>query len=240
MFREIIKIHSEIKVYEEYTENDLEFVLSEQAYNDYLSKYLDIVMPVTPDPDEPQPDTPGVSEPQVPYGTEQTPDDIDFYLELLHSDVINVAYILALIADLEPSAEDYEAKRKNIIDTMIRDSEMRSKAHLIDGFIRKNVDEDAANFERLKADGTIDLESRLRNYISDERNAAIESLSQSEDIPLEVLDTYLREYDYLQKSKPEIIESALKEKHLGLLKTRRALKRIVAALTNIIKTFTWD
>lgn len=240
LFREIIKIHSEIKVYEEYTENDPEFVLSEQAYNDYLSKYLDIVMPVTPDPDEPQPDTPVVSEPQVPYGTEQTPDDIDFYLELLHSDVINVAYILALIADLEPSAEDYEAKRKNIIDTMIRDSEMRSKAHLIDGFIRKNVDEDAANFERQKADGTIDLESRLRNYISDERNAAIESLSQSEDIPLEVLDTYLREYDYLQKSKPEIIESALKEKHLGLLKTRRALKRIVAALTNIIKTFTWD
>lgn len=58
MFREIIKIHSEIKVYEEYTENDPEFVLSEQAYNDYLSKYLDIVMPVTPDPDEPQPDTP--------------------------------------------------------------------------------------------------------------------------------------------------------------------------------------
>ena len=45
---------------------------------------------------------------------------------------------------------------------------------------------------------------------------------------------------YLQKSKPEIIELALKEKHLGLLKTRRALKRIVAALTNIIKTFSWD
>ncbi len=116
---------------------------------------------------------------------------------------INVAYILALIADLEPSAEDYEAKRKNIIDTMIRDSEMRSKAHLIDGFIRKNVDEDAANFERLKADGTIDLESRLRNYISDERNAAIESLSQSEDIPLEVLDTYLREYDYCKSRNPK-------------------------------------
>lgn len=237
LFREIIKAHSEIKVYEEYNENDPEFVLSEQDYNDYLSKYLDIVMPVKPSSGD-NPDT--VNEPETPYGETQTTDDIDFYLELLHSDVINVAYILALIADLEPSAEDYEAKRKNIIDTMIRDSEMRSKAHLIDGFIRKNIDEDVANFERQKADGTIDLESRLRNYISDERNAAIEALSETENIPLEVLDTYLREYDYLQKSKPEIIELALKEKHLGLLKTRRALKRIVAALTNIIKTFTWD
>lgn len=237
LFREIIKAHSEIKIYEEYKEDDPEFVLSEQAYNDYLSKYLDIVMPVQPASDD-NPKT--VNEPEAPYGDAQTADDIDFYLELLHSDVINVAYILALIADLEPSAEDYEVKRKNIIDTMIRDSEMRSKAHLIDGFIRKNVDEDAVNFERQKADGTIDLEGRLRNYISAERNAAIEAISETEEIPLEVLDTYLREYDYLQKSKPEIIESALKEKHLGLLKTRRSLKRIIAALTNIIKTFTWD
>lgn len=235
LFREIIKAHTEIKVYEEYTEDDPEFILTEQEFNDYLSKYLDIVMPVKPAANNPQ-----ANEPETPYGEPQTADDIDFYLELLHSDVINVAYILALIADLQPSADDYEAKRKNIIDTMIRDSEMRSKAHLIDGFIRKNVDEDAANFERQKADGTIDLESRLRNYISNERNAAIQTLSESEDIPLDVLDNYLREYDYLQKSKPEIIESALKEKHLGLLKTRRTLKRIIAALTNIIKTFTWD
>ncbi len=235
LFREIIKTHAEIKVYEEYTENDSEFILSEQEYNDYLSKYLDIVMPVKTSADNTQ-----TNEPDTPYGESQTADDIDFYLELLHSDVINVAYILALIADLQPSADDYEAKRKNIIDTMIRDSEMRSKAHLIDGFIRKNVDDDAANFERQKADGTIDLEGRLRNYISNERDAAIEALSVSEDIPIDVLNNYLREYDYLQKSKPEIIESALKGKHLGLLKTRRTLKRIIAALTNIIKTFTWD
>lgn len=224
LFREIIKQHTEIKVYEEYTEDDPEFVITEQEYNDYRSKYLDLVIPspvLNPNPPEP-------------------PSDIDFYLELLHSDIINVAYILALIKDLEPSSDDYEAKRKNIIDTMIRDSEMRSKAHLIDGFIRKNVDEDATNFERQKADGTIDLETRLRQYISDERNAAIESLSNTEQIPVSVLDEYIKEYDFLQKSKPEIIQNALREKHLGLLKTRKALNRIVSALSNIIKTFTWD
>lgn len=185
---------------------------------------------------EPNPYSPDPNKPNTP----ESLSEIDFYLELLHSDIINVAYILALIKDLEPSSDDYEAKRKNIIDTMIRDSEMRSKAHLIDGFIRKNVDEDAANFERQKADGTIDLESRLRQYISDERNAAIESLSNTEQIPVSVLDEYIKEYDFLQKSKPEIIQNALREKHLGLLKTRKALNRIISALSNIIKTFTWD
>lgn len=232
LFREIIKQHTEIKVYEEYTEDDPEFVITEQEYNDYLSKYLDLVIP-SPVPNQ-KPGDPNDPNPPEP------PSDIDFYLELLHSDIINVAYILALIKDLEPSSDDYEAKRKNIIDTMIRDSEMRSKAHLIDGFIRKNVDEDATNFERQKADGTIDLETRLRQYISDERNAAIESLSNTEQIPVSVLDEYIKEYDFLQKSKPEIIQNALREKHLGLLKTRKALNRIVSALSNIIKTFTWD
>ena len=89
--------------------------------------------------------------------------DIDFCLELLHSDIINVAYILELIADLNPYSEDYEEKRKHIIDTMIKDAELRSKAKLIDGFIQKNVDDDRDNFmaRKQKADGTSDLEERM-------------------------------------------------------------------------------
>lgn len=61
---------------------------------------------------------------------------------MLHSDVINVAYILALIEDLNPESEDYNEKRQHIIDTMIKDAAMRNKAMLIDGFIRHNVDDD--------------------------------------------------------------------------------------------------
>ena len=63
-------------------------------------------------------------------------EDIDFCLELLHSDIINVAYILALINDLDPYSDDYSEKRQNIIDTMIKDAGMRGKAKLIDGFIK--------------------------------------------------------------------------------------------------------
>ena len=46
--------------------------------------------------------------------------------------------------------------------------------------------------------------------------------------------------DYLQKEQPEIIQKALKEKHLGLIKTRKALTRILDRLRNIIRTFSWD
>ena len=169
-------------------------------------------------------------------------EDIDFCLELLHSDIVNVAYILELIADLNPYSEDYEEKRREIIDTMIKDSELRGKAKLINGFIQKNVDEDRDNFmdNKKKADGSSDLEERLNNYITEERGKAITSIAQEEDLEEDVLNHYLSEYDYLQKEQPEIIQEALKKKHLGLNKRRMTLERIINKMRSIIKTFSWD
>ncbi len=234
-FREIIRKHAEIQIYEDYSDEADDLGMTEQQFNDYKSKYLDITVgfiepPVTPSV---------VAEDPVPYGNSQGLEDIDFCLELLHSDIINVAYILELIANLDPYSNDYPERRKNIIDTMIKDAEMRSKAKLIDGFIQKNVDEDKENFmvHRQKADGTNELEERLNRYISTEREKAVNSLAQDEGLSSEVLDHYLKEYDYLQKEQPEIIQQALKEKHLGLIKTRKALTRIMDRLHSIIRTY---
>lgn len=235
-FREIIKKQAEIQIYEEYNPDDSCYYMSEQEFNDFKSKYLDIALGVvTTDQSSGQ-----VAEPEAPYGEPKTLDDIDFCLELLHSDIINVAYILELIADLNPSSADYDDRRKEIIDTMIKDAEMRGKVKLIDGFIRQNVDEDREGFERAKADGTIDLESRLNTYVREQREKAICSLSETENIPIEVLDRYLSEYDYLQKHKPEIIQEAIASQHLGLIKARKALKRVTEQLINIINTFSWE
>ena len=237
-FRDIIRKHAEIQIYEDYSEDAEDLGMTEQQFNDYKSKYLDITVGFIEPPVIPS----VVAEDPVPYGNSQGLEDIDFCLELLHSDIINVAYILELIAELDPYSNDYSEKRQHIIDTMIKDAEMRGKAKLIDGFIRKNVDEDKENFMsgRSKADGTSELEERLNQYIVSERNKAVKDLSDDEQIPTEVLNLYIKEYDYLQKEQPEIIQKALKEKHLGLIKTRKALTRILDRLRNIIRTFSWD
>lgn len=237
-FRDIIRKHAEIQIYEDYNEDADDLGMTEQQFNDYKSKYLDITVgfidpPVTPSV---------VAEDSVSYGNSQGLEDIDFCLELLHSDIINVAYILELIAELDPYSDDYSAKRQHILDTMIKDAGMRGKAKLIDGFIRKNVDEDKENFMngRNKADGTSELEERLNQYIVSERNKAVNNLADDEQISAEVLNLFIKEYDYLQKEQPEIIQKALKEKHLGLIKTRKALTRIMERLRNIIRTFNWE
>ena len=237
-FRDIIRKHAEIQIYEDYSEDAEDLGMTEQQFNDYKSKYLDITVGFIEPPVIPS----VVAEDPVPYGNSQGLEDIDFCLELLHSDIINVAYILELIAELDPYSNDYSEKRQHIIDTMIKDAGMRGKAKLIDGFIRKNVDEDKENFMsgRSKADGTSELEERLNQYIVSERNKAVNDLADDEQISAEVLNIYIKEYDYLQKEQPEIIQKALKEKHLGLIKTRKALTRIMERLRNIIRTFNWE
>lgn len=158
-FRDIIRKHAEIQIYEDYSEDAEDLGMTEQQFNDYKSKYLDITVGFIEPPVIPS----VVAEDPVPYGNSQGLEDIDFCLELLHSDIINVAYILELIAELDPYSNDYSEKRQHIIDTMIKDAGMRGKAKLIDGFIRKNVDEDKENFMsgRSKADGTSELEEHL-------------------------------------------------------------------------------
>ena len=242
-FRDVIKKHAEIQVYDEFEEDAADLGMTEQQFMDFRSKYLDIYDTFAGGckPSE-ENQTPDEETESTETSTESGIDDIDFCLELLHSDIINVTYILELIADLNPYSADYKEKRTYIIDTMIKDAELRNKAKLIDGFIQQNVDDDRDNFmaRKQKFDGTSDLEERLNNYITTERNNAVDKLAKEEGLDVSVLNHYLSEYDYLQKEQPEIIQEALKEKHLGLIKKRKTLTRILERLKSIIRTFSWE
>lgn len=242
-FRDVIKKHAEIQVYDEFEEDAADLGMTEQQFMDFRSKYLDIYDTFAGGckPSE-ENQTPDEDTESTETSTESGIDDIDFCLELLHSDIINVTYILELIADLNPYSADYKEKRTYIIDTMIKDAELRNKAKLIDGFIQQNVDDDRDNFmaRKQKFDGTSDLEERLNNYITTERNNAVDKLAKEEGLDVTVLNHYLSEYDYLQKEQPEIIQEALKDKHLGLIKRRKTLTRILDRLQSIIRTFSWE
>ena len=240
-FRDIIKKRSEIQIYEEFDADDPTWEMSDQQFNDYRSKYLDMTLGfISTDNDE---QNKGTDESTSMVAEDQQGEitDIDFCLELLHSDVINVAYILELIADLNPDSEDYGEKRQHIIDTMIKDPVMRNKTRIIDNFIRENVDNDHEGFTRSKADGTMDLEIRLTEYVTEARLRAISDLAKEEDVDEKALVKYVQEYDYLQREKPEILQRAIKQKKgLRLLQRSWLLRSLTTKLRNIISTFSWE
>lgn len=237
-FREIIKKRAEIQIYEDFSNDDPGLVLSEQDYNDYRSKYLDMTVGFI----KPEEENDGMlhdGQQEIQYG-DQSIEDIDFCLELLHSDVVNVAYILSLISDLNPSDEDYEKKRQDILDTMIKDATMRKKTRLIDSFIKQEVDNDKEGFKRAKADGTIDLEGRLQRYILKMKNKAVHDLAVDEGVEEEALCNFIAEYDYLGREKPEIIQDAVRKTKMGLMMRSAKVKRILEKMREIIDLFNWD
>ena len=237
-FREIIKKRAEIQIYEDFSNDDPGLVLSEQDYNDYRSKYLDMTVGFI----KPEEENDGMlhdGQQEIQYD-DQSIEDIDFCLELLHSDVVNVAYILSLISDLNPSDEDYEKKRQDILDTMIKDATMRKKTLLIDSFIKQEVDNDKEGFKRAKADGTIDLEDRLQRYILKMKNKAVHDLAVDEGVEEEALCNFIAEYDYLGREKPEIIQDAVRKTKMGLMLRSAKVKRILEKMREIIDLFNWD
>ncbi len=65
---------------------------------------------------------------------------VDFELELIHRDVINVQYILTLLANLYDADEKEQAGlRKLILDTVSGDLELRNKSELIEKFIEQTL-----------------------------------------------------------------------------------------------------
>src|SRR5574344_56690 len=237
-FREIIKKRAEIQIYEDFSNDDPSLVLSEQDYNDYRSKYLNMTVGFI----HPEIENDGLlheEQPDNPYEG-QSIEDIDFCLELFHSDVVNVAYILSLISNLNPSDKDYEKKRQEILDTMIKDATMRKKTLLIDSFIKQEVDNDKDGFKKAKADGTIDLEGRLERYVLKMKNKAIHDLAVNEGVEEEALFNFIAEYDYLGREKSEIIQEAVRKTKMGLMMRSAKVKRILEKMREIIDLYNWD
>ena len=236
-FRDVLRKHEELKIYNEFEENAPDLGMTEQQFMDFKSKYLDIYDILR---HEDEPTTPSNSEdPQSNEGDNGNDDDtrltdIDFCLELLHSDIINVNYIIALLNELNSGSNDFSEKCQNILKTMRNDAEMRNKTPLVDDFIQEHKELFTAQKDK------IDIGEHLNNYIIKRRNKAIEVLSEVENVDTSILNHYISEYEYLQREQPEIIQEALKHKHLGLLKKRKTLKRILNQLHSIIRTYSWN
>src|SRR6185503_7780091 len=99
--------------------------IDEQTFEDYKSKYLDLYDKVKLD--------------NVKQKTSIL-DDVDFELELIHRDIINVAYILKLLAKLKLAKKSEAQKQKKaIMDLLGGEVELRSKRELIEKFIEENL-----------------------------------------------------------------------------------------------------
>ncbi|SMM99063.1 Type I restriction-modification system, restriction subunit R [uncultured Candidatus Thioglobus sp.] len=136
-FRELMRLKNVLSGFSDFNFADLS--MSEQQFNDYKSKYLDLYETIKNN-----------------TKTEKVSilDEVDFELELIHKDEINVAYILRLIVQYRETNGVKQAEyRKNIINIIAGQAHLRSKRELIEAFIDSHlmgiaVDDIDDEFER--------------------------------------------------------------------------------------------
>ena len=122
-FRAILRVQNILSSFSDFSFSDLD--MTQQEFNDYKSKYLDLYEKVKRD-NNANPDS--------------ALEDIDFEIELMHRDVIDVTYIINLLSLLvDAKGNNFEVKKKQISDMLSGDVNLRSKKDLIEQFIEDNL-----------------------------------------------------------------------------------------------------
>lgn len=211
-FRELLRIKNVLSTFTEFTFSDLD--INEQAFEDYKSKYLDIRDKVRN------------------YNSKEQVsilDDIDFEVELIHRDEINVVYILTLLAELKDSKPSEQAKKKKqISDLMASETQLRSKKELIERFISENLPliTDREN-----------IPEEFESFWTVEKMKALEDLSINENLDQEKLNKLIANYLFTEKQplRDEVIDT-MKEKP-GLRERKKSSERVIDKIKGFIETF---
>ncbi|QLE40438.1 type I restriction endonuclease subunit R [Nostoc sp. C052] len=216
-FRNLIRLQNVSKSFTEFSFSDLN--LDEQTFEDYKSKYLDIYDRTRSKPDEER---------------ESLVEEVDFELELIQRDEINVSYILKLLANLQrdikddATQEDYQNQKASILELIGKEVQLRSKRDLLEKFIE----------ERLP---TLEPEEKVETVFQDfwtqERVEAIQQLCLEENLKIEAVNQMIADYKFSGKEPlRETVLSACNEKP-KLLERKKIFARVVSKLLDIINKF---
>jgi type I restriction enzyme R subunit len=209
-FRELMRIKNVLTTFADFGWEDL--VMGEQLFEDYKSKYLDLWDKV-----------------RTNHQKEKVSilDDVDFELELIHRDEINVVYILKLLANLK--GDDEGKKRKEIIDLLTGEANLRSKKELIEKFILENLPaiEDAD-----------DIPDEFERYWTKEQLMAFKKLCEEENLSTDKVEKVIEGYLFSEREpiRDEVLD-LIEGKKPTILERKKIGDRILGKIKMFVETF---
>jgi type I restriction enzyme, R subunit len=219
-FRNLMRIMNVLKSFSEFSWSDL--WMTEQAFEDYKSKYLDLYDKARAEKSEGE--------------KASIIEEVDFELELIQRDEINVTYILALLAKLkeaelsEDAAERETAgrRRQAIIDLLGSEAQLRSKRELIERFIADYLPTVAS---------PDDVEDGFNQFWNEERDRELAAFCSEEGLKRERIEQMIADYHFSQRAPlREAVVAALEVKP-KILERRSIIERVTRRLMGIIETF---
>lgn len=203
LFRELSRYMLSLKTFVEFSIDRSDLDMTDQEFQDYKSKYLMLYRRVN-------------NEKEVV----SVLNDVDFCIELIESDRINVAYIMNLIRNI--NFESKKTKEKDI-EHIKEELDRSDNMHLhkkID-ILRAFLDEVVAGLESGE-----DIDTEYNAFENKRKNEEIQAFAEQENISPEILQDEIAEYEFTNVLNPGDIRDKI-QTPMPLLKKRSLVNRIV-------------
>jgi len=211
-FRELMRIRNILATFADFEFSDTK--MDEQRFEDLKSKYLDLYDKVKNNRE---------------HEKVSILDDVDFELELIHRDDINVDYILRLLAQyVDADAKKRKAILKNINDIISGDLVLRSKKELIEKFISESLPE---------INDSTEIDDKFSEFWQAEQVKEFEKIVKDEGLMSEklqgIIDTYL--YSGRKPRRDDLAKTLAKKPKI--LERDSIVQRIAKKVNSFIETF---
>ncbi len=174
-FREVMRYNAQLQTFVEYDQDQT--ALDKQHFANFASKYADLCR-----------DLRKTSKKQKV----SVLDDVDFQLDLLHSDRINVGYIINLLQLALNSGDDDQRKKyqAQVYDILGNDITLHDKQELIRKFIDENMP---------KMINGQSVQTAFAQFWDAEKEQAYQHLCAEENLKPEVMKEVLDHYEFTQR-----------------------------------------
>lgn len=173
LFRELTRYLLSLQTFVEFKFDRSNLDMTDQEYQDYKSKYL---LLYRRHKDEKE--------------VVSVLDDVDFCIELMESDRINVAYIMNLIRNIHFESKAQRDKDiEHIKDELNRSDNMR--LHKKIDILRAFLDEVVSGLE-----GSEDIDAEYNDFENKKKFAEIQEFAKKENIDPQILQSEIAEYEF--------------------------------------------
>lgn len=216
-FRDVLRIYNRLRVYDEFDFKKMSN-FSQQDLEDYRGKYSEAYHKVIEQRDTGDPAS--------------ILDDIDFEIELIAADTIDVGYIVNLIHAINlrnksDRKQDSRKIKKMLINSA--DPELQLKSDLLTAFLDEVV-------PQLKVEDNVGNE--LNQYLAKKREEAVKSFSKEVNLPESLIKKQIDDVNfYGENASTNELTEALNSNGLKFMEKRLIKKRIKTFVVKTIKRF---
>ena len=212
-FRELTKYLQSLQTFIEFSFDKDALIMSEQEYQDYKSKYLMLYARQKND-----------------RQVVSVLNDVDFCIELMESDRINVAYIMNLIRNIhfdDPKQKDFDIKNIEAELKRTDNPQLLRKVVILQAFLDQVV-------KGLNSADEID--AAYNDFENEEKRKEIEAFAETEDIDPKMLGEFISEYEFSGTMEAGDIRDRI-DKPMPLLKKKGLVNRIVDFILSHVEKY---